>query len=204
MDPNDAAVAQLHRALRDVDWEALLPKLFAYARRRLRRMGWASGRDTEASKMSVEQLVNTAIERCLDGSRTWDPKAVDLEGFLRGAIRSVASSEKEKSVGRSKHDEAATALSRDEALIGSREDAQVEEEDRRALLEAVAACADEPDLRAYLDAVLDGNVKREEIAEALGWTGERVSAARIKLQRRLVRSFPETFAAVRDGRRRAS
>ena len=42
----------------------------------------------------------------------------------------------------------------------------------------------------------DGNVKRQDIANALGWTTEQVSAARIKLKRRLLSKFPETFATV--------
>jgi hypothetical protein len=46
----------LREALRDADWESLLPNLLAYAKRRLRRAGWLSG-----------ELVNTAVERCLDG-----------------------------------------------------------------------------------------------------------------------------------------
>ena len=50
-------------------------------------------------------------------------------------------------------------------------------------------------------AVLDGNVKREEVAAALGWTVDEVTAARIKLQRRLVaQGFPALFASYKKTR----
>ena len=191
----------LREALREADWEALLPGLVAYAARRLRRVGWAMGRDSEPSKMGVEQLVNSAVEACLDGSRTWDPAAVDLPGFLRGVIRSLTSSEKKKSV------RARTDAREDfEPVAGaapSAEERAVEEEERALLLRTIEAAAeDDPDLRALCGAILDGAVKRVELAAALGWSVDRVTAARIKLQRRLVRRAPERFAAARTKRQR--
>jgi len=199
----DSTEGDLRKALREADWEKMLPNLLAYAARRLRRMGWVNGRDEEPGPMSVEQLVNTAIEHCLDGTRTWDSTSVDLAGFLRGIIRSLASSERKKHV-------RAKTFAKDDlepyvAPADSIEDEAVAEEGRREILGAVEECVnDDADLSALYLAILDGHMKREDIAEALGWDVDRVTAARIKLQRRLVRTAPEMFAATRDKRRRVS
>ena len=194
---------RFRRALRDADWEALLPGLLAYAAARLRRVGWARGNDVEPSRMSVEQLVNSAVEACLDGTRSWDPTAVDLPGFLRGVIRSLTSSEKKKSV-RAKTD-TFHDFERIAPLADSPEDDALAEERRIAILSSIEACTtDDEDLRALYLAILDGAVKREEIAAVLGWPADRVTSARIKLQRRLLRRAPTTFAPVHKKQRRAS
>ena len=175
----------LQSALRDADWETLLPSLVAFAARRLRRAGWGAGRDEEPSRLSVEQLVNTAVEHCLDGTRAWDPAAVDLAGFLRGVIRSLTSSERKKHV-RAPRVVSSEALEHDPSPAGNPEREAIEEEGRAALLSTFAEAArGDPDLEALYLAVIDGATKREDIAASLGWDPARVSAARIKLQRRL-------------------
>lgn len=182
----------LREALRKADWEALLPGLLAYAAARLRRVGWAAGRDTEASRLSVEQVVNSAVEACLDGTRTWDPAAVDLPGFLRGVIRSLTSSAKKSAVRSKTHAQA--DFDGILPLAVSPEDDAVEEEGRIAILASLeSAVADDADLRALTAAILDGATKREDIAAALGWSADRVTAARIKLQRRLIKHAPHLF-----------
>lgn len=182
----------LQQALQKADWEALLPGLLTYAAARLRRVGWASGRDTEPSRLSVEQLVNSAVEACLDGSRTWNPDAVDLPGFLRGVIRSLTSAAKKSAVRSKTHAQADF-----EGLVplaASPEDDAVEEEGRVAVLASLeAAVADDPELKALCGAILDGATKREDLAAALDWRADRVTAARIKLQRRLLKHAPHLF-----------
>lgn len=193
----------LRQALRDADWEALLPGLLGYAANRLRRVGWAAGRDEEPSKLSVEQIVNMAVEACLDGSRSWDPERVDFPGFLRGIIRSLTSSEKKSAVRSKTH--ARSDFERIVPLAASPEDEALEEEGRRKILGTIEeAIGDDADLRALHGAILDGAVKREEIAASLGWSAERVTAARIKFQRRLVRLAPDQFAPTLEKRRRTS
>ena len=54
----------------------------------------------------------------------------------------------------------------------------------------------------YLAISVEGHTKREDIAEALGWSVDDVTAARVKLQRRLVSQFPELFSKAR--KRKAS
>ena len=176
---------ELRSALRDADWEILLPSLVGYAARRLRRAGWGAGRDEEPSRLSVEQLVQTAVEHCLDGTRTWDSSAVDLGGFLRGVIRSLTSSERKKHV-RAPRVVSDGGLEQEPSPAGNPESEAIEEEARSALLSSFAEAArGDPDLEALYATVLDGATKREDIAAALGWDPARVSAARIKLQRRL-------------------
>jgi hypothetical protein len=190
----------IREALRSADWEKLLPELRTSAYFHLRRKGWAAGRDEEPSRMSVDQAVNTAIERALT-TREWDPEKVDLLGFLRGIIRSLTSTERKAEV-RAKQRIAGRA---EELVIpvDSHEDEIIDEEGQHELCEAVESCTTgDADLEAFYLAIIDGNVKREAIAEALGWDVDRVTAARIKLQRRLVRTAPELFADVRERRRR--
>lgn len=180
-----------------------MPGLYGFAANRLRRVGWAAGRDAEASRLSVEQLVNMAVEACLDGSRTWDPNAVDFPGFLRGIIRSLTSSEKKSAVRSKTH--AQSDFERIMPLASSPEDEALEEEGRQHILGTIEeAVADDADLRALYGAILDGATKRDDIAASLGWSESRVSAARIKLQRRLVRIAPEQFSPTLTKRRRTS
>jgi hypothetical protein len=194
----------VRQALRDADWEKLLPGLLAYAAACLRRAGWAAGRDEEASKMSVEQVVNHAVELCLDGTRAWDSSAVDLPGLLRGIIRSLVSSERKKYV-RARTVTNSETVERHAGVADSSEDEIVEEEGREAILALVESCAaGDADLLALHGAILDGHLKRDDIAAALGWNVDRVTAARIKLQRRLLKKAPEAFADVCEKQRRIS
>ena len=192
---------ELISALRDANWEELLPRLVAYAERRLRRAGWARGLDHQPSAMEAQELVNKAIEKCLNGERLWSDDAPDLEIFLCGVIKSLCSSARKSAV-RSRvmliDDAGANAPSglppADEALA---------ERGRSEILEAFAASIKgDEELEDLHRAILEGHTKREQIAEALQWSVERVSAARVKLQRRLVARFPALFADIT--KRRAS
>ncbi len=70
---------------------------------------------------------------CLDGSRTWDPKAVDLGGFLRGVIRSLTSSEKKKAVAFQNGRQAGARPPRFCTPVDSPEDEAMEEENCQEL-----------------------------------------------------------------------
>jgi DNA-directed RNA polymerase specialized sigma24 family protein len=192
-------------ALREADWEALLPRLVGYAERRLRRVGWIVGKDEEPSPVSVEDVINDAIDRCLTGSRTWntdDPP--ELGAFLCGVIRSITSISRKKQK-RSKTTsvedigvEAADPAPSIESVMSDAGD-----EGRGAVRAAVEACVKGDDkLESLYLAIIDGNLKREEIASTLGWTPDEVTAARNKLQRRLVAQFPAQFASFKKTRGR--
>ena len=152
--------------------------------------------------MSVEQAVNTAIERCLEGRRRWNEDAPpDLVAFLCGVIRSVVSDEK-KMASRDK-------AVRDPAAVDAAVDPKTDDgetggidSDRSAVCDAVEACAKGDEvLESFYLSVLDGNTKREDIAANLGWPPEAVTAARNKLQRRLLKRFPNEFASAKKRRR---
>jgi hypothetical protein len=192
----------LGAALREADWDGLLPRLVAHAEWRLRRVGWAAGEDTEPTAMTVQHVINTAIERCLEGRRTWSDSYPDLETFLKGVIDNLVWTAKKGAI-RDKADAMPDAgvdvvderPSPEDALVTG-EDAVVEEAGRAAICAAFEACVeDDPTLQdLYLAILLKGVVKREDIARVLGWTVEEVSGARIKLKRRLLSRFPEMFA----------
>ena len=194
---------ELRAALREADWEALLPRLVAYTEVRLRRVGWIVGKDEEPSAVSVEEVINDAIDRCLTGSRTWnDEDPPELGAFLCGVVKSISSISRKKTK-RNKTDaledigaEVADPTPTIESVLSDADD-----EGRCAVRAAVEACVKGDDkLESLYLAVIDGNLKREEIAAALGWTPDEVSAARNKLQRRLVAQFPAHFASYKKTR----
>lgn len=186
----------LRAALRDADWTTLLERLANYAERRLRWAGWITDRKTAAHAMTPYELVNHAVDRCIEGKRHWfkDAGYPNLESFLRWVIRSLLSTEI-KADARDRADFADDGNVEGTSDEPSPEDA-VADRERSDVLAAVAACADgDADLEAYYCTVLDGHVRREDVAEQLGWTAERASAARVKLQRRLVARFPDLFGS---------
>jgi hypothetical protein len=194
----------LRTALREADWEALLPRLVDYTERRLRRLRWVVGRDEEPTAVSVQEMINDAIDRCLTGSRTWnadDPP--ELGAFLCGVIKSISSTAKKAAV-RSKVDPIEDVGAAIADPTPSIQNVLEEEEGTRAICATFEACmkGDEKLELLYL-AVLDRNVKREDIAEALGWAVDEVTAARNKLQRRLISQFPAQFASYKKTRVRS-
>jgi hypothetical protein len=184
----------LGKALRDVDWDVLLPRLVAHAEWRLRRVGWAAGEDREPSAMTVQQVINTAVERCLQGRRHWTDSCPDLEVFLKGVIDSIIWTAKKAAL-RDKAEPEPDAGTETADDCPTAEEALAAEQGRAAICAAFEACVDDdPKLQDLYLAILDGHVKRDDISQALGWTAEEVSAARVKLKRRLLAKFPEMFA----------
>lgn len=76
--------------------EKLLPeewgKLYAYAKNRARMMA------LYGAALDAGDLVQSAIIGLLEQRRTWNPKKVTFIGVLMGAIRSIASNHKDKSL----------------------------------------------------------------------------------------------------------
>lgn len=184
----------LRSELRDADWPRLLPRLSLYAGKRLRMVGWGHGRNDEPSAASVQDVVNAAIDRCLDGTRTWnndDPP--ELEPFLCGVIKSIVWSER-KSFLRSPAASISQGAGADVELLA--EERVADTEARDALRAEIEMCVeDDEDLSMLWLAIQDGAVKPREIAEVLGWDVKTVATARIKLQRRLIRMLPSRFAS---------
>ena len=76
--------------------EKLLPeewaKLYAYAKNRARMMV------LYGAALDAEDLVQSAITALLEQRRTWNPKKVTFIGVLMGAMKSIASNHREKSL----------------------------------------------------------------------------------------------------------
>ncbi len=144
--------------------------------------------------MTVKEAVNTAIERCLDGSRRWDDSdPPELGSFLCGVIRSIVSTERKKAT----RDKVALDCEAVESAPQPEEAEEdgVAEDGRVTVCSAVEACATGDEvLESYYLAVLDGHITPAAIAGHLGWSPSEASAARNKLQRRLISRFPQEFA----------
>ncbi len=191
----------LGAVLADADWEKLLPRLAAYAERKLFWRGWG----IRTSRPSAMDIVDLAIERCLSGDRKWslDSRCDDLELFLKGVIKSLAHSAK-KSAARQKVelsvDNRKPPAAVTNAVTVTVEASDDDDDGESAVSSAVAACADgDADLEAYYLAVLDEE-RRGDVASLLGWNPARVSAARTKLQRRLISQSPELFGGLKKKR----
>lgn len=189
----------LVEAIETADLEAMLPRLAVYAAKRLSRAGWFTTKKHETYKMNPKELVDLAIERCLDGKRRWSKSSgyPDLESFLRWVIRSLVSTAV-KADSRSHVDvDVDGDVDQQAADDGELENMQSD------IVATIERCAsDDDDLTNFYLAVIDGNTKREDIASALGWDVAKVSRVRIKLQRRLETQYPEIFGELK--KRRAS
>jgi DNA-directed RNA polymerase specialized sigma24 family protein len=169
----------LTQAINSPAFLAVLPRLVAYAARRLRRVGWAEGVDHLPSAAEAEEVVNDALVSCLSGDRVW-PRELALETFLRGVIRSQVSHQRRNAThwqGTSLEDmiDAAAPSSR----RGERLDAG------RLLISIEQAIEPDPEMRALYTAIVDRAGKRADLAAALGWTPEHVKAVRARMNWRL-------------------
>jgi hypothetical protein len=191
----------LRTALAEADWEKILPGLTAYAERKLCWRGWG----IRVSRPSGNDIVNQAIERCLSGDRQWsfDSQCDDLEVFLKGVMKSLVHSAK-KSAARQKLNLFVDNPRPPAVVVTSAVDPVVDDADDgdSEIMDAVATCADgDPDLEAYYVAVTEEET-RGDVASHLSWPSTRISAARTKLQRRLIVQFPALFCGLK--KRRAS
>lgn len=170
----------LSEALASADWETLLPLLVADALRRLRRPGHRRLREGLSPRAAAEELVQNAIASALSGRRVW-PDDLDLLTFLRGLLWSEVGhkardlAKRPACVGLDQAADARVAASGpDDSLDAGRT--------RDAIERAIAG---DEDMVALFGAMADGHRKRADLAEVLGWTVERVSATKVKINRRL-------------------
>lgn len=81
---------ELTNKLNSIDWDAILPALYAYAYARFKY-------PCLQTTMSPNDLVNEAIKRVLCGERIWDYKNYpDFVIFMKMVIKSIASHSLEK------------------------------------------------------------------------------------------------------------
>jgi DNA-directed RNA polymerase specialized sigma24 family protein len=176
----EAARSALRQMLAEADWEALVPLLVADAASRIRRSKWLRGRDELPAAAEAEELVQDIIAIALSNRRVL-PDDMDLLTFLRGLLwselwnRRRAAKRRARVIGGEIPDAVEDEKERADEALG-----------RRALLARVEKLIeDDEELLAFYGAMAQEHTKRNEIAEALGWTSDRVSAVRKKLNRRL-------------------
>jgi DNA-directed RNA polymerase specialized sigma24 family protein len=166
-------------ALHSPAFKAALPGLVAFAARRLRRAGWAEGRDHLPSAAQAEEVVNEAVALLLSGGRSW-PDDLDFKAFLRGVIRSLVSNERRDA---ERWPTATLDAIAETAAPSSRRDDRLAARRLLALIEP--AVGNDFEMRALFSVIVEGAVKRADQAAALGWTPERARAVLARMNRRL-------------------
>jgi DNA-directed RNA polymerase specialized sigma24 family protein len=185
------APVQVLDRLQAVDWEALYPRLLAYALSKAQGLRLVKGGGPLPDGNTPDDLVQEAIKRVSEGKRAWDPeKAPDLEGYLKGVIDSLTSAAvlaagHRRRVSVPSEEIGASADEPDslDDLIGS----ECAEAFKRIFAEATA---DDPRLETVRMGIEDG-VDRGEIAEVLGSTVDEVYELTRKLTRRLRKAMRE-------------
>jgi hypothetical protein len=180
-DAPDTAAAAFARA----DWETLLPKLMARARRILKSLGWQESKARRSGLLEERELVNEAIDACLTGARTWVPSAgateASLVTYLDVTMRSIAVNERTSSD--------VARVERVEKKVSRFGDGRSSPEQTiaaRELLGVVdAALEGDDDATAVRAALADGHVYGEELAAALGWGEPRMWVVRRRMMRHL-------------------
>jgi DNA-directed RNA polymerase specialized sigma24 family protein len=172
---NDAIV----KAIREADSAALVPVLLDAARAILRRRNWAGGTDYQPSAMEARELVNETLTKIFEGDQS-----PEFDGDVRGAIvlamTSVATAAAKKL--------RRTKLTED---VESLEPPPVESGDDEVLdaVRALVAGTGDVELEEYLIlGVEECGPKREDIAEGLGWSPDKVSVVSKRLKRLIERN----------------
>ena len=177
------ANSTLAEALRSPELAAALPRLLAFAKRRLRHKLWTEGRDDTTSVDDAEDLLHDAVLRCMEAPPP-NCKGMTWEEILGRVMRNLASHRRKRTALR-------PVLVRLEDQTGEKEPAapssrRAEVLGARRLIAAIKQdLQHEPELSALLGTIEAGIDKREEKAAALGCEPGEVSLLRLKLNRRL-------------------
>jgi DNA-directed RNA polymerase specialized sigma24 family protein len=175
----------LIQALGSPAFKEMVPQLLAYARRRLRRAGWAEGRDHAVCEADATDVLHGMIESCLSGERGWK-EGVPLYAFLCNVMRSQVFHRLRRAQRVSYVDDTAEPFA-----PSSRRDDVIQA--RRLLAAVEHALAPDPETSELLATMAGGSSERAEKANVPGWTPGRVKAVRAKMNRRLA------AAGLRDG-----
>jgi DNA-directed RNA polymerase specialized sigma24 family protein len=169
---------KLVEALHSKEFEEILPRLVAYAARRLRRYRWAEGEDHRPAAAEAEELVNDAVDAALSGKRVW-PDDMSLETFLAGVMWSQLEHRYDK-------EKQARRIRRGVDRVEERAAPSDLVHARRSLLAAIEAeLAKDPELHALFDAMCAGAHTPAERAAMLGWSVGREKMTHERMNRRL-------------------
>jgi hypothetical protein len=142
----------------------------------------------------AEELVQECLADTIAGDLTWDPAVATLESHLMSRIRARGRDERRRARQHphASMDEAcdegedgATVLEEVEEALGQRQRQRDTTEDhaRRRMLQLREHAAEDPDLRAILDAVDEGAEGKAEILAATGLPENAYRNARLRLRR---------------------
>lgn len=133
--------------------------------------------------VDYEDVLQESVTRFLEGKRnTFDPTRGELAAYIRGICKSVLSTW-------IKHSIRGYYIESPVTYEFERPDLEFENNENAKVLftSALLAANSDKSLVNFAEAILYGAYKRKDIAEDLGWSEKAVSAARIKLQRRMRR-----------------
>ncbi len=186
-------------------WDETIPKLFAHALRKSRRLFWRGIRGGPLPKGNeIQDLVSEAIEKVLTGQRKWDPDTnPDLFLLLRsvvdsdinhlkdcwenGAIRSESTTIVRGSDGSGEHETSVFDKTPCPLATPEQEVFQKEEEAR---CEAFfwgfyETLSEKPTLQQIVECIYDDTPKPADIAQRLGVPVNDIYNAKKQLSRRL-------------------
>jgi DNA-directed RNA polymerase specialized sigma24 family protein len=158
-------------------FKEMLPRLSAYARRCLRRAGWAEGRDHAPCEAEATDVIDGAVESCLAGERRWKA-GVDLFTFLCNVMRSQVYSRRRRAERVSYIEETAEPLA-----PSSRRDAVMDA--RRLLAGIEQAVEPDPETSALFTTMVECFDSDDELGDELGWSPRQIRTVRARMNRRI-------------------
>jgi len=180
------AIRDLETLLRAIDCEDLTERLLAYGLKRASRYRCAA-----YVRQKVEDYVQEAVKRMLDGTRHFELSEEGLFGFLCGVIDSLMSHDAERTRRRGAHLSLVPAFASDDETDGIREDWLASPEDLesdvilRNRLRTFVASLEDRQLETYtLMRACDACTTTEEYAMAMGMTVEDVRNMDRRVRRR--------------------
>lgn len=174
-------------------WDDIVDRLVVHADRKMRRLVWRNlrGGDPPGGEESTD-IVQSVIEKVFDGTRKWNPvKHPDLLSYLLDQVDSEISNLVRSFENRYHISE--TSLPDVKILEGTDETTPETELMAEAdklqsddfVLGLLEFLNEEPELQSIVVAILDGNKKRAEIADAVKITVAELDVRKKRLKRRL-------------------
>src|SRR6185437_6227456 len=134
--------------------------------------------------LEAQELVNTAVQRCLEGRRDWEPANGASEDalleYLGRVMGSIAINCKTSAA-------VTRRVAGDEVLYAQPERLPTSQRiSVHSTLEWIATTfEDDPEAWTVLEQYAEGNTEPREIAEATQWSVAKVRAVRVRMSRRL-------------------
>jgi DNA-directed RNA polymerase specialized sigma24 family protein len=174
-------------------WNDIVDRLVVHADRKMRRLVWRNlrGGDPPGGEEPTD-IVQSVIEKVITGTRKWNPaKHPDLLSYLQDQVDSEISNLVRSFENRYHISEA--SLSDTKILEGTDETTPetelIAEGDKIQSDDFVLGFLEflnkEPELQSIVEAILDGNKKRAEIADAIKITVSELDVQKKRLKRRL-------------------